>query len=87
MPAFLALIPIRWWIYGAAALAVIAGLVALRQHYVNAGWDHALEAVKQQNATAKDAASKAQLTVDRCYEAGGLWSTITGKCSLEGAKP
>lgn len=87
MPAFLALIPIRYWIYGAAAVAVVLGLVALRQHYVNAGWDSALDAVKQQNAVAAEAASKAQMTVDRCYAQGGMWSTISGKCTLEGAKP
>ena len=86
MPAFLALIPLRYWLYGAAALAIVLGLVAVRQHYINAGWDKALEAVKTQDATAKDAASKAQLTVDRCYVANGAWSTITGKCTLE-AKP
>lgn len=86
MPAILALIPVRYWIYGAAAIAIVLGLVAVRAHYVNQGWDKALEAVKAQDTNAKEAASKAQLTVDRCYAAGGVWSTISGNCTL-GAKP
>lgn len=86
MPAFLALVPLRYWIYLASVVALCAGLLALRQHYVNAGWDRALETVKAQDATAKEAASRAQGSVDRCYDTGGTWSVITGNCTLE-AKP
>jgi hypothetical protein len=85
MPAFLAFIPLRYWLYGAAALAIIVGAIGLRAHFVNQGWDRALEAVKTQDATAKAAASTAQSKVDRCYEAGNAWSTISGTCTE--AKP
>jgi hypothetical protein len=84
--AALGISPFRLFAYAGIAIAVFTGAVALRQHYVNAGWDSALEAVKKQDATAKEAASKAQRTVDGCYDAGGTWSVITGSCALE-AKP
>jgi hypothetical protein len=84
--AALGISPFRLLAYAGIAIAVIAGAVSLRQHYVNAGWDSALEAVKAQDATAKEAASKVQRTVDECYGAGGTWSVITGSCTLE-AKP
>jgi hypothetical protein len=87
MPAFLALIPLKYWLYGAAAAAVIVGALTYRSHLIDQGWDRALEAVKVQDTTAKDAASKAQSTVDGCYASGGVWSVITGKCTLETAKP
>lgn len=79
-------IPIRLLVYLAVAAAVFAAALTIRQHYINAGWDRALETVKAQDAKAKDAADTAQLNVDRCYAANGLWSTITGKCTLE-ARP
>jgi hypothetical protein len=85
MPAFLALIPLKYWLYGAAALAVIVGALTYRSHLIDQGWDRALEAVKTQDATAKDAASRAQSTVDGCYASGGVWSVILGKCTLETA--
>jgi hypothetical protein len=84
--AALGISPFRMFAYAGIALAIFVGAVSLRQHYVNAGWDSALEAVKKQDATAKEAASKAQRTVDGCYAAGGTWSVITGNCTLE-AKP
>jgi hypothetical protein len=87
LAAALGISPLRLLIYAGIAFAVITGAVALRQHYVNAGWDKALEAVKAQDATAKEAAGRAQRTVDDCYDHNGTWSVITGSCTLEGAKP
>jgi hypothetical protein len=84
--AALGISPFRLFAYAGIAFAVITGAVALRQHYVNTGWDSALEAVKAQDATAKEAAQKVQRTVDDCYAANGTWSVITGSCTLE-AKP
>lgn len=84
--AALGISPFRLFAYAGIAIAVMVGAVALRQHYVNAGWDSALEAVKKQDAVAKEAARKVQRTVDECYDANGTWSVITGSCTLE-AKP
>jgi hypothetical protein len=84
--AALGISPFRLFAYAGIAAAILVGAAALRQHYVNRGWDQALEAVKAQDATAKEAASKAQRSVDACYEANGTWSVITGSCTLE-AKP
>lgn len=85
MIALLALIPGRAWLYAGIVVAVVAAGIIVRQHYINAGWDSALESVKKQDGTAREAASKAQMDVDRCYDAGGVWSTITGSCTV-GAK-
>lgn len=74
---------LRLAIYAGLFSAVLAGALAIRQHYVNLGWDKALEGVKAQDATAKEAASKVQRTVDECYTANGTWSVITGSCTLE----
>lgn len=81
MPAFLALIPLRYWLYLVAALAIISGAVALRAHYVSVGWDGALEAVKKQDGRAIDAADAAQKTADDCYAVNGTWSVVTGACA------
>jgi hypothetical protein len=84
--AVLGISPFRLFAYAGIAIAVLVGAVSLRQHFVNRGWDAALEAVKAQDATAKEAAQKVQRTVDDCYAANGNWSVITGSCTLE-AKP
>jgi hypothetical protein len=64
-----------------AALAVLAGIVAVRHHDRQVGWDHALEAVKKQDGRAVDAAHAAQKTADDCYAANGSWSVVTGACT------
>jgi hypothetical protein len=81
--AALGISPLRLLIYAGIAVAVITAGVSIRNHYVNVGWDKALEAVKAQDTTAKVAASNAQRTVDDCYNANGTWSVITGSCTLE----
>jgi hypothetical protein len=85
--AALGISPLRLMIYAGLALAVITAGVTIRNHYVNVGWDTALEAVKKQDTNAKAAASQVQRTVDDCYNENGTWSVITGSCTLEGAKP
>jgi hypothetical protein len=80
--AALGISPLRLLIYAGIAVAVITAGVSIRNHYVNVGWDKALEAVKKQDATAAEAASQAQRTVDDCYNANGTWSVITGSCTL-----
>jgi hypothetical protein len=84
--AALGISPLRLLVYAGIAFAVITAGVTIRNHYVNVGWDTALEAVKKQDTTAKAAASQVQRTVDDCYNANGTWSVITGSCTLE-AKP
>lgn len=68
---------------GLALLAFLSAFAVYRQSLLNDGWDRALEAVKTQDTTAKAAASKAQRTVDECYDQGGVWSTISGSCTDE----
>lgn len=66
---------------GLAIAALVIGFAVYRQSLINEGWDRALEKVKEQNHEAGEAARKIQRTVDDCYNAGGVWSTITGECS------
>jgi hypothetical protein len=86
--ALFSLIPLPWRfaLYAGVVMAALGAFAAYRQSLVNDGWDRALEAVKVQDGTAKEAASKAQRTVDECYDANGSWSVITGTCT-EAVKP
>lgn len=72
---------IRLAIAAAALAAIVLGFMVYRQSLINDGWDRALRKVETQNEQAREAARKAQRGVDACYDAGGMWSTITGECS------
>jgi hypothetical protein len=73
--------PIQILIYAGVVLGGLGAFAAYRHSLINQGWDNALEAVKKQDTTAKQAASQAQKTVDDCYDHGGTWSVITGSCT------
>lgn len=79
----IAALPLTWKlaIGGAIALLILGGAAAYRQSLINAGWDRALQKVEKQDGKAIDAARRVQRSVDECYDAGGLWSTITGDCN------
>lgn len=72
---------IRIILIGLAVAAALGAFAAYRQSLINDGWDRALRQVEKQNEGAREAARKAQRSVDECYDSGGLWNTITGECS------
>ena len=77
--------PLRLILYASLAVAVIVGAVALRQHYVNVGWNKAIVAVKKQDARAVSAAEKVEQKAPTCNETNGYWDVITQACKLEDA--
>ncbi|MBS7703166.1 hypothetical protein [Chelatococcus asaccharovorans] len=79
----IALVLKHWRLASAAgAVLLLLGCLALyRESLLRDGGRRALDQVEMKNAAAKDAAQRAQRGVDDCYDAGGLWSTITGQCS------
>jgi hypothetical protein len=65
---------------------VIAGF-AIRQHYVNEGWNKALVAVKKQDDKAVAAAVKVEKKAAACQDGiNGYWDVITQSCKLEDAQ-
>lgn len=69
-------------VYGALALIVVGVLLGVRQHYIDAGWNKAMVAVKKQNDRAADAADHVQQKTDKCNESNGFWDVITQNCKL-----
>jgi len=78
--AFLRLIPLKVWIGGFAALAILASVWWYGHRQYNAGWHDALATVSAQNETARKAAKDAQSAVDACYSQNGEWDVTTGSC-------
>ena len=78
--AFFRFVPLKVWIGGFAALAIIASIWWYGHRRYNAGWTDALASVSAQNETARKAARSVQSDVDSCYDAGKEWSVEDGSC-------
>lgn len=82
---------LRLGIYAAVALGLVAtaytGYRVWRHSVWVEGRDAALEAVAKVNAEAKQAADRVQMTTDQCFDNGGTWDVVTGKCDLGGVSP
>ena len=78
--AFLRLVPLKVWIGGFAALAILASVWWYGHRQYNAGWHDALASVSAQNETARKAANAAQRDVDACMDAGKDWHVEDGSC-------
>lgn len=67
-------------------LALIGGTgLAIRQHFVNEGYSHAIAAVKKQDDKAVATADKVQQRADEC-SGNSWWDVISQSCKLEDAK-
>ena len=78
--AFFRFIPLKFWIGGFAALAILSAVWWYGHRQYNAGWTDALSTVSAQNETARKAAKDAQSDVDACYDNGGSWDVTNGSC-------
>lgn len=73
----------RLIMYAGIAIAVISALVAVRQHYVNVGWEKHRAAVERQDNIAISASREVQRRTDACSEQNGFWDVITQGCKLQ----
>lgn len=78
--AVLRFIPLKVWIGGFVALAILSAVWGYGHRQYNAGWTDALTAVSAQNETARKAAKDAQSDVDACMDAGKDWHVEDGSC-------
>lgn len=76
----------RLLIYVGLVIAIIAGALTIRQHYINKGYQAALAAVKKQDNIAIDAARKVEKKAAVCTETSGWWDVVEQKCRLEDAE-
>lgn len=71
-------------IYAAVAFglctAITASYLSWRHTQRMIGWNDALAAVAEQNATAKKAANDVKRKLDECFTMGGNWNVSTGRC-------
>lgn len=76
----LALVPWRWWLYG-ALVAVAVGVVVYYHHqWYTQGFNASTQVIEDANKRSESAADAAQQTVDQCFASGGLWDRGTGVC-------
>ena len=76
----------RLIMYAGIAIAVISALVAVRQHYVNVGWNSHKAAVERQDNIAVAASREVQKRADACSDQNGFWDVITQGCKLQEAE-
>lgn len=74
---------VRVILYLLLATTLGAGVLAVRQHYVNLGWHKAISAVKKQDDRAVEAADRVQERAAKCDETNGYWDVITQNCKLQ----
>lgn len=70
-------------VYGVIAAVIGGALLGIRQHYVNKGWNKAIEAVKKQDDRAVAAADRVMEKTTKCDETSGFWDVITQDCRLQ----
>lgn len=70
---------------GVVLLLITGGALAIRQHFVNEGYRHAIAAVKKQDDRAVAAADKVQQRADECT-ANSWFDVVSQSCKLEDAK-
>jgi hypothetical protein len=83
LAGFFGISVVRLALYAALATAVAGGALAIRQHYINKGYQSAISAVKKQDARAVDAAEKVEQKATVCTGQNGYWDVITQNCKLE----
>jgi hypothetical protein len=76
------LLPLVWQLGTAAAgLAVLGGTILyVRASLINEGEQRRQNTIDKQNQGAKDEADRADARVGECYDTGGVWDDIAGKC-------
>lgn len=84
--SFFGISAVRLIVYAVAVVAIIAGGLTIRQHYINKGYASAIAAVKKQDNIAIDAATKVEKKAAVCTEVNGYWDVITQGCKLEDAQ-
>lgn len=73
----------RLIMYAAIFVAVVAGALTIRQHYVNVGWAKHKAAVERQDNIAIDASKKVEERTNKCSDANGFWDVLTQGCKLQ----
>lgn len=80
--------PIIIWLFGPVGrYFALAGLASLAAYFLftyieDRGADRALTKVETNDKKAGDKADASANTVDRCFNAGGVWIIGTGKCDF-----
>lgn len=75
--------PIRLIIYGALAVSVAVGAIAVRQHYINKGWYAHKAAVDKQDGNAVATSAKVEKKTAACSDTNGYWDVLTQGCKLD----
>ena len=70
-------------LFAVAALGAVWWFIA---HEQNIGWRKALTHIETNDKKAGEQADEGAIDVDRCYDAGGVWISSTGKCKF-GKRP
>ncbi len=77
---FLALIPLRVWLIGGAAIAIIIGGLAYRQHLINQGEERIRQQIEEQNRADDKKADNGQAGPDACFADGREWDRANRLC-------
>jgi hypothetical protein len=79
---FLGISPLRLVIYALCAISTLSGLLIVRHHYVELGYNKALSHVAQQDKHAKAAADRVKQAAVKCNETNGFWDVVSQNCRL-----
>jgi hypothetical protein len=80
MIALLGLIPLRFWAYGAAVLAIVVGTGIAINHFESVGAADATAKIERANNALEKKADNAQAPIDTCLSAGGHWNRDKWLC-------
>ena len=80
--SLLGISPLRLIIYAVAIVAVVAGALTIRHHYVSLGYHKAIADVKKQDDRAVAAATEVERKAAKCDDTNGYWDVITQNCKL-----
>jgi hypothetical protein len=86
MIALLGLIPFRVWAYGAAVIAIVAGIGIAIHHFESVGAADATAKIERANNEAEHNADEGQTAVDHCYASGGSWNRFGRVCDHSAGK-
>jgi hypothetical protein len=82
MIALLGLIPFRVWAYGAAIIAIVAGIGIAIHHFESIGAADATAKIERANDASQRKADQGQQDVDQCGASGGTWDRFEHLCHV-----
>ena len=82
MLGFLSLVPVRYWLLGACAVAALTAGGVFIHHVKQQAAADAIAAIEKANADARNKADNASTGVDACYARGPewRWDRFDGMC-------